>query len=208
MEQTKEAVRQEADTAACKPNPTLAGAPWLRRLQDALSRPLGSLYGMVSTRVAALSPAAAPGVAGAAAPNAAAAALDTATVAAMRRKLIGPNTVRTPCWSPCLQDSAAVTLTRCMHHTGLLCPLAVRAWPRIHWTWFGGLQPAGPVASSCLSATHSSARGVLVDDKRDQKPQSRGARSPAGSVSDAGPRAGHQLRHAAAHRARGGLPPV
>jgi hypothetical protein len=111
VEQTKEAVRQEADTAACKPDSDLAGLPWLRRLQDALARPLGSLYSVVSTRVATLSPAAAPGAAGAAAPNAAAAALDTATVAAMRRKLIGPNTVRAPRTVLGSRSPAAVTLT-------------------------------------------------------------------------------------------------
>jgi len=94
VEQTKEAVRQEADTAACKPDSDLAGLPWLRRLQDALARPLGSLYSVVSTRVATLS-----------------AALDTATVAAMRRKLIGPNTVRAPRTVLGSRSPAAVTLT-------------------------------------------------------------------------------------------------
>ena len=79
--------------------PPAPGQPsWLRRVTDAVGAPLSSLLGLLSRRIAPLgagpfSAAAAFG-GGAAAPNAAAAALNTATVAAMRRKLVGPNTVR------------------------------------------------------------------------------------------------------------------
>ena len=86
---------------------TLGQPSWLRRVADAVGAPLSSLVILLSGRIAPLgagpfSAAAAFG-SGAAAPNAAAAALNTATVAAMRRKLVGPNTVRSSpagmaCW--------------------------------------------------------------------------------------------------------------
>ena len=81
------------------PDTLTPGQPsWLRRMSDAVGAPLSSLMSLLSGRIAPLgagpfSAAAAFG-SSAAAPNAAAAALNTATVAAMRRKLVGPNTVR------------------------------------------------------------------------------------------------------------------